>query len=223
VNPTVTTSTLLPAVWFVLAGWEEEAKTWCGVEFGLGEYDAGVFVMDEARPCYPPTGGLELPTAGWPGPGEGTASVVTGDPWQGNWIPVYVFGGYAYGYGGASTLIPIAADPATGFAGLTNCTHPPEAFEFDPGQLGALGANTPGTVPAFPPPPQPAACCVMEVCTLRFERECQEGGGLWMEGVTSCEPNPCPHIGVCCVGGIGVLLEEDLCRRIGGRFIHTHT
>ncbi len=98
-------------IWFVLAAWDEE-KEWCGTEFGFGDYDPAAFVVTDYGPCWPEDG-LEIPTASWPGPEEGTAIVVTGDPWEGNLVPVYWFAGYAYEEG----LIPLAVDPATEFAG----------------------------------------------------------------------------------------------------------
>jgi hypothetical protein len=118
-------------IWFVLAAWDEE-KEWCGTEFGLGEYDPAAFVITGFSPCWPEDG-LEIPTASWPGPEEGTAIVVTGDPWEGNLVPVYWFAGYAYEEG----LIPLAADPATGFAGTSNCASPPGVWAAD--SLGAMG------------------------------------------------------------------------------------
>jgi subtilisin family serine protease len=118
-------------IWFVLAAWDED-KEWCGTEFGFGEYDADAFVITDFGPCWP-EGGLEIPTASWPGPGEGTAIVTTGAPWEGNFVPVYRFTGLAYDEG----LIPLAADPATGFAGTSNCASPPDAWAAD--SLGGMG------------------------------------------------------------------------------------
>jgi hypothetical protein len=118
-------------IWFVLAAWDED-KEWCGTEFGFGEYDSDAFVITDFSPCWP-EGGLEIPTASWPGPGEGTAIVTTGAPWEGNFVPVYRFTGLAYEEG----LIPVAADPATGFAGMSNCANPPESWAAD--SLGGMG------------------------------------------------------------------------------------
>ncbi len=118
-------------IWFVLAAWDEE-KEWCGTEFGFGEYDSTAFVITGFSPCWP-ADGLEIPTAAWPGPEEGTAIVVTSDPWEGNFVPVYWFSGYAYEEG----LIPLAKDPATGFAGTANCANPPGTWAAD--SLGGMG------------------------------------------------------------------------------------
>lgn len=118
-------------IWFVLAAWDEE-KRWCGTEFGLGEYDPAAFTITHYGPCWP-IDGLEIPTSSWPAPNEGTAIVATGTAWQGNFIPVYWFAGYAYEEG----LIPLATDPATDYAGTSNCANPPEAWEVE--SLGGMG------------------------------------------------------------------------------------
>ncbi len=120
-----------PVIWFILAAWAEE-KEWCGTEFGLGEYDPSTFSFTDHGPCWPEDG-LEIPTASWPGPGEGTAIVTTGAHWEGNLVPVYYFAGYAYEEG----LLPLAVDPATGFVGTSNCESPPQAWAAD--SLGGMG------------------------------------------------------------------------------------
>jgi hypothetical protein len=219
VNATVTVPDFSAIVWYVLAAWEEEDKEWCGTEFGFGTYDPYVILHLQWEPCYPPTGGLEIPTAGWPGPDEGIAFVVTGDPWFGNWLPVYVLGSYCYGYYGASTLLPLAPDPATGFVGFSNCTAPPASFEVGPDQLGALGINVDGVVPMWPTPPPEWACCFdTGECRELTEVGCDQAGGVWYPDLT-CDPNPCPQPGACCVGGIcSVLMEED-CNAAGGEWL----
>ena len=77
------------AIWFVLAAWHED-KEWCGVQFGFGDYDPNLFGVLEYWPVFP-VEGLELPTSNWPGPSSGTAFVTTGNPWTGNYEPVYFF------------------------------------------------------------------------------------------------------------------------------------
>lgn len=215
-------ATYAPVVWYVVAAWEQEDKTWCGTEFGFGDFDAGLFAFVGTFPCFP-VDGLEIPTGGWPGPNEGTAFVVTGDPWMGNWVPVYFFGGYAYGYG-SSTVIPLAADPPTGFAGFGNCAAPPQQFNVEGEQLGAMGVNTPGVVPVFPVPPERWACCFDDGhCEMWAEQECYlMGGYLWLEGLT-CDPNPCPQPGACCMGGLCEVLFEEECGLIGGEWLGAGT
>ncbi len=183
-------------VWFVLAVWPAEERHWCGTEFGLGDFDPVVFRIAEARPCFP-SEGLELASAGWPGPNEGTAFVATGVPWSGNWIPVYFFGGYSYGYGGAATRIPFALDPITGFAGFVNCLDPPGMFGVAAHLLDAfgMGINCDGIL-VVPPPPR-GACCAGGACEVTSEAVCVQADATFMGPDTTCDPNPCPA--VCCL------------------------
>jgi hypothetical protein len=220
VNARIDCATYCPVVWYVLAAWGTEDKTWCGTEFGLGAFDAGLFGFVEAAPCFP-VEGLEIPTAGWPGPNEGTAFVVTGDPWMGNWVPVYYFGGYAYGYA-APGDIPLDVDPPTGFAGFGNCLAPPQSFPAY--ALGSMGINYDGIVPDFPEPPMPWACCFDDGrCQMLTEADCAAAGGIaWLEQVT-CEPNPCDQPGACCIGGNCVVNFEEECMMIGGQWLGPNT
>ena len=219
----IDTASYLPASWFVIAAWDGEEKEWCGTEFGLGDYDPNFFVIAEWDPCYPPDGGLEIPTAGWPGPIEGIAFVVTGAPWEGNYAPVMWFGGYAYGYG--ETVIPIALDPPTAFAGFSNCAAPPQPF--DAVQLGAMGINT-GGIYAQPVPyvPPTGACCLGYDCLVLTEEECLAQQRDWLGPDTVCEPNPCLPDGACCLpeplGACQVLLEVD-CLLVGGEWMGPET
>ncbi len=198
-----------PVIWYVIAAWEPEEKQWCGTEFGFGDYDPIPFAIADAWPCFPDQG-LQIPTPGWPGPGEGCAFVTTTEPWAGNWEPVYFFAGYAYQYYGyGSTMIPIAEDPATGFIGFGNCLTPPEQFEvLEPSRWG-LGINEPGIVPAWSQ--SQGACCVIGLCSEVTQEECDLLGGEWLGYGTTCDPNPCPA--VCCFWTPAhlceILLEEE--------------
>ena len=137
-NNRIDVSGTLGATWYVLAAWYLDDKIYCGVEFGLGEYDARVFEFSEYGPCYS-EGGYELPTAGWPGPNEGTAITVGTGHWSGNFQAVYYFGGYAYSHYGAE-IIPLSVNPTTGNAGSANCIFPVGGW--DAAELGGLGINT---------------------------------------------------------------------------------
>jgi hypothetical protein len=139
------------ACWFVLAAWTEE-KEWCGSEFGFGDFDPGLFLFGEFGPCFPPSGGLELHTPGWPGPNEGTAFVVTGEPWQGNLVPIYYFMGNPYGQYYGPGLIPLGVNPEHGLAGSANCQAPPQVW--DALCLGAMGIDMDG-ISCFLVPPTP--------------------------------------------------------------------
>lgn len=131
-----------PNFMFVLAAWEEE-KTWAGAEFGLGDFDPALFGFLDWAPCFQDyTLGLEIPTPGWPGPNEGVALAAGAVPWGGNYLPIYYFVGYAYGYHGAGT-IPLDVDPPTGFAGTANALIP--ATQYPVVCFGALGINREGS------------------------------------------------------------------------------
>ena len=213
--------TFLPCCWFVIAAWEEE-KIWCGTEFGFDDYNPNIFLFTEYSPCYPPDGGLEIPTPGWPGPLEGIAFVVTGAPWEGNFVPVMFFGGYAYAYAGPG-LIPVGDDPATGFTGFSNCAAPPVPFTVDWERRGGMGINMDG-ICFGGPPPTPGACCFDDGhCEFHTEDMCYAVGGyLWLGPWVPCDPNPCLQTGACCLpeppGECQVMYEED-CLLVGGEWL----
>jgi hypothetical protein len=172
------------ATWFVLAAWEEP-KVWCETAFGLGGYDVSAFAFTNIGACFPGTG-QALATSGWPGPEEGvllTASA--GDPWDGNYLPVYFFSGYAYGYGDP-TVIPLA-DVGSSPAGMANCQYPPVFSPAD--QLGGMGINTDGVFVV--PGGEFAACCVGVECHVLTAGLCASLGGAWLPEVADCDPNPC--------------------------------
>jgi hypothetical protein len=128
------------SVWFVLAAWAEE-KEWCGAEFGFAQYDSTIYAFISSGPCFPDGsgGGLEIPTAGWPGPNAGVALSISGAPWSGNFVPVYFFAGYAYYQG----EMPLAANPSSEFGGTANCETPPQSWAAT--AFGAMGIFQDGT------------------------------------------------------------------------------
>lgn len=172
-----------PAIWYVLCAWPEE-KEWCGVEFGLGNFDPNLFDFVEWRPCFPPTGGVE-PTLFWPHPLSGTACVTTGDPWRGNFVPIYWFGGYAHEGQGR---IPLGVDPGTNFAGWAECS--PLHVIFRAICFGALGINMDGMTCT----PPPAVCCIGHECQLTTGADCLDLGGAFHVEWRSCDPNPCEPV-----------------------------
>ncbi len=214
----------LGTIWFVLAAWEVEGKLWAGTEFGIGAYNTAAYGFAECGVCAP-AGYLEIPTPGWPGPYEGTAFVTTGTPWSGNFVPVYYFAGYSYYGTGLSTEIPLDVDPPTGFCGMSNTQNPPASYAVDIDSRGRMGVNSDGYVPEWPTCPQDWACCMPDplgACEMMLEGECMAAGGLWMgEGVT-CDPNPCPQPGACCltasVPGACELMMRETCELIQGTF-----
>jgi len=85
-----------PIVWYVIAAFGRLSE-WCGVEFGL-HYPLHAFVVLDHGYCVP-SGGLVIPGSEWPDSGTGVSFVTTDQPWQGDYEPVYWFGGYSYASG----------------------------------------------------------------------------------------------------------------------------
>lgn len=208
-NPQVMSGT--GAVWYVLAAWND-AKHWCGTEFGLGAYDPGIVGIAAYGQC--PTSALVIPYGTWPGPNTGISLAAAGTPWDGNFQPVYWFGAYAY-YPG---LVPLTAHPGTGFGGFADCLTPPTSYPAY--AYGAMGLYQTG-VPACPPVPTQHVCCVGELCYLVLTAdECAAMGGVYHPEWDSCgPPNPCeviPVPAVCCIGHECFLVLEDECAAMGG-------
>ncbi len=189
-NNTVQTSTYVSVVWFVVAAFDED-KEWCQVQFGLSDFDPDLMGFADALPCYPPGGGFELESSGWPGPGEGTTIVATGGPWQGNWVPVYGFWGYAYGGSYAAPgVVQLIPDPTATvpFGGFRDCADPPEQWD---AALGGLGLNQPGTWGGWGW--EYAVCCLGDDCiVVQSEGQCADMGGEFHPEWDNCDPpNPC--------------------------------
>ena len=221
VNEIYTTS-YLASSWFVIAAWMED-KEWCGTEYGFGVFDPAIFVFSEWGGCYPPDGGLEIPTAGWPGPNEGIAFVVTGAAWMGNYVPVMHFGGYAYAGEG---VIPLDIDPPTMFAGFSNCAAPP--MPFDAVELGGMGINMGGIYAQPTEIIVRGACCLPDyVCEFWTYEECMQMDGEYLGDNIPCEPdNPCLPTGACCLPDpLGECQEllETACDLVGGEWIGPET
>ena len=208
-NPAIATTD--PVVWFVLAAFPGE-KEWCGTEFGFGEFDPLIFDFLAWGPCTPLTH-LEIPTAGWPGPSEGTAIVTTDVPWQGEIIPVYYFAGYASGLPGS---IPLAADPQTGFVGWGNCLTPPEATSSI--CLPEMGFFADG-VHCYPDSLAGGVCCVGEDCFVTTEQGCADMQGEWHPDWPNCDgDNVCVSLRVCCIGEECSLTSSYECYLLGGEW-----
>jgi hypothetical protein len=212
----IQTSTYMEVTWYVVADFAEE-KEWCGVQFGLSDYDPGIMYFLNWMACYPPDGGLEIASPGWPGPLQGSAIVSTGAPWLGDMVPVYAFNAYAYGYG-APGVVQLIPDPtvAIPFGGMGNCASPPEKWE---SALGGMGVNMPGTWVCWTPVQDDYVCCVGELCYIvHSEDECTAMGGVFHPEWNTCEPNPCLIIAACCLEGICTLTDRLGCEAIGGEF-----
>lgn len=209
-NPAVMTTD--ETVWFVISAFLEE-KQWCGVEFGFGAYPSDLFVFTGWGGCA--TGELlELPTEDWPGSSQGTAMVTVGLPWQGNFEPIYYFTGYVYAEDPGQ--IPIAADPATDFAGWGNCQVPADTYWAT--CLPALGIMTSGQ--ACCPDSERAICCIAEECRISTEEACLSLGGVFHPEYNDCgPPNPCEfERDACCVDTVCVLATETECLDMGGEW-----
>lgn len=148
-NPRIDTAAGEGSIWFLIAAWDED-KQLCGFDLGFADYPAEIYGFVEWGPCC--TFGvdcLEISSAGWPGPIEGTAVAFGMEPWYGNFLTLYWFAGYVYGSG----VIPLGCDPATDDAAFGNCEMPPEGFDIE--CLGAMGILTDGVFccPAGGPSP----------------------------------------------------------------------
>lgn len=202
---------------YVLAAWSVGPKVWRGVQFGLGDYDGSKFYMIDPLACYPGAG-LEIPGDGWPGPMAGTALVVTDLSWDGNYLPVYFFGGYFYYYG-TPTDIPLTPHPDDGFGGFASDDVPP--VEYRAHDYGIFSIMGEGFVPEFPGDPMGACCIGEDECIDdTYELECvEEMGGRWMGADVVCDPYLCllPH--ACCFpdGSCIDMLEMD-CLDIDGEW-----
>jgi formylglycine-generating enzyme required for sulfatase activity len=173
-------------IWYVIAAFPED-KNWCGVQFGLGDYDNNVFYLTSSSTCLQEA--LEFPTGGWPNPNEGTHVISSGIHWEGNYLPIYWFQGYTYLAGNGDftpTLIAITEDPSQGFIGFNNCEVPSGAFV---AAGGAMGIFTDGI---FAEPGPPAPCCFDNgYCEMLYDFECN---GTVYYDEDACDPNPCPDI-----------------------------
>ncbi len=200
-------------VWYVLAVIYDSTEV-CGVEVGLGSYEAAAFLPITAEPCFPGQG-FEVAGEGWPGPMTGT--LLTSDlPWAGVWVPVYAFAGYAYSAPGP-TVIPLSHHPSTGYAGFFTCTSPPVEHYLT--GLGSLGINADGSAST---PMEHRVCCHDDFCTVEAQVACLTTGGVWRGELGGCELNPCDK-GACCVPNGCEYVWEDSCHalhpEITGEFV----
>jgi len=130
-----------PTVWYVIAAWQEE-KYWEGFEFGLGDFDSGIYGFVDWGLCEIDEGSalaIYYDESQWPSPGNGLAVVRTWGMWYGNMHPLYWFAGYAYGEG----EIPIDVMPATGVASVLP-VEGGAVSTTSPDRLGAMGILTAG-------------------------------------------------------------------------------
>lgn len=205
------------SAWFIIAAWAEE-KEFCGFNLGFGAFDPYLFSFSEDGTCAP-AGILEIPTAGWPGPGEGIAVVAAGEPytpWTGSFVPIQFFVGYCY-YGTEvmQGQIPIDVDPASGQMVIGTCATPPVSYE---PVAGAMGFGVDGIEVCFDTE-LTGACCTQigDECQVLTAAECTNAGGEYQGDDTICDPNPCPELWACCVEyEVCVMMTEDDCLAASG-------
>jgi hypothetical protein len=182
-----------------------------GVTFGI-DYDPDVLGLVDWDGC----GDLEVPTNGWPEPGEGT-SLIWREPRTGAIAEVYWFAAYAQG--SAATQLKLIPNPTQGaFFGDDDipATLDPIAF------LGSMGFNTDGDTRCFDQ--VFGACCFPAgECAVLSETICVQAGGDYQGPATTCDPDPCsPTIGACCIreGGEWICEEwtQPECELYGGIF-----
>jgi hypothetical protein len=199
-----------PDTWYVIAAFHEE-KVWCGTQFGLGDYHPYAFYLTHSGSnCL--ANSLEIPTSGWPGPGEGISIAATDVPYEGNYIPIYAFQGYTYYGPSVPTLIEITEYPGQGFLGFGNCEAPSQAW---PAEGGAMGFFMDG-IAVYPV--TPGACCLSDgTCEVMVETECD--GEFHFD--TTCDPTPCSNpLGACCfTDGICLPVLEAECLASGGDWL----
>jgi hypothetical protein len=212
----IDTATSMEVIWFVVAAFDEE-KIWCECQFGLSDYNPSIVHFMSWEACFPPEGGIEETSPGWPGPLAGTTLTTTDVPWEGNFIPMYLFNAYVYGgVSGVVQLTPNITVPVP-FGGFGNCASPPVRWD---AQLGGMGVNEPGTwvcwdISCYPP----WVCCVGDDCILvNTQWECEQLDGELHPEWDSCMPNPCEVLAACCWEWICVLSTQAECTVIGGEW-----
>jgi hypothetical protein len=219
-TPGTPTEDYVWTAWYVLSAFCED-KQFCGCQFGVGQIPAYIWGFDtgSTQACWPPVAtpsGLELPSGGWPGAGEGTALTSTSGPWDGNYLAVYLMTGYAYGYG-YSGIVPLDVNGQTGSGGWTNCEGVP--VEFMPAAYGGMGINTDGLYvePVCGGAPEWACCFADGSCLVLTAADCAANMGVWYDGV-GCDPNECPApLGACCFqDGSCLVMDELACAAAGG-------
>lgn len=175
------------SAWFVIAAFDED-KEWCGVQFGLSDFNPFLVAFGYSEACFP-GGGLTIPSPGWPGPLEGISLAATSTPWTGNFQPVYCFNVYAYDYYGPG-LVQLIPDPTVSnpFGGFCNCAEPPAMWD---AALGGMGIDQPGTWVCWGW--HESVCCIGSDCVIvPSENECTDLGGAYHPEWDSCgPPNPC--------------------------------
>ncbi|MBU1702325.1 MAG: S8 family serine peptidase, partial [Candidatus Eisenbacteria bacterium] len=109
------------------------------ITFGLGQYDPEDLAMGSWGPCDIIGSPLEVATANWPDPGEGTAVSWAPDCLGGELVPVYWFLTYAY----SNETIPLTEHPTHGGT-FVDCSASPlsdEITDYGVMGFGVVGSN----------------------------------------------------------------------------------
>lgn len=157
------------------------------VTFGL-DYDSERISITAINPC----GEFDLPDAGWPNPGTGTA--VAWDLPQTTTI-VEVYGFLAYCDAGVPIQLALTGHPTQGaYFGDDSVPSQLDAIA----DLGALGFGQSGYLPCPAALPEGACCFDDGHCEVRSAPQCEASGGSYAGDNTNCTPNPCDQPGACC-------------------------
>ncbi|MBK8232491.1 MAG: hypothetical protein IPK72_18410 [Candidatus Eisenbacteria bacterium] len=199
---------LASTVIFALAAFAENSTPRvAGVSFGLSY--GNCVVLEDWGACAD----FEVPTAGWPETGEGTAlawssartTLIT---------EVYWFAAYTY---------------EGRLDGMSLIEHPTQGAVFaddrvpaviDPVQrLGSFGFGQDGVAPCPSDLSIDGACCRLDgTCMLASSQECINQQGTYAGDWTICPVEPCLPRGACCVAEICSIQTEEECLVNGGAF-----
>ncbi|MBU1698628.1 MAG: T9SS type A sorting domain-containing protein [Candidatus Eisenbacteria bacterium] len=130
-----------PQKWFVIAAFPDDVSDRLNtITFGLGQYDPEDLAMGSWGPCDIIGSPLEVATADWPDPGEGTAVSWAPDCLGGEMVPVYWFLTYAYSNG----TIPLTAHSVHG-GFFVECSASPQSDGIT--DYGTMGFGMAGSNP----------------------------------------------------------------------------
>ncbi len=159
-----------------------------GVSFGI-TYSGNVTIRAQE---YGTCGDVEFPDNTWPRSGTGN-SVIWDNAQTAILVECYWFAGYVTGGSGTFTLGP---NSLLGGA-FTDDSIPPKVDAIY--AYGTMGFGTGGSDPC---PVIAGACCFPDgTCITYTSGDCAIHGGSYQGDDTSCDPNPCPQPGACCING----------------------
>ncbi len=181
-------------VWFVLVSFAESPGpvALIGAEFGFGDFNAGKVSFVGWGQCLPAS--MEIPSSpGWPGPGEGVATVINlsqADPEADTLEELYWFATYVY----SPVTIPLSVNPDTQAANVIAPDPDPEIYIVQDRieTFGSIGFGQAGENPCASPAHPTGGCCLWGACEVLREEDCDEQGGHYLGDFSACFPNPCP-------------------------------